>query len=126
MSEGEMSCVLFVDDDAAILDGLKRSVWREPYDVLTATSGAQGLEALANTRIDVVVSDERMAGMTGSQFLHCVRSTYPNVVLIMLTGDAALPNAVRAIQDGPLYRFLNKPIDAEHLRQVLRQAIQMK
>jgi len=115
-----MPTVLFVDDEPAILDGLRRALWREPYVVITADSAARGLEILATTRVDVVVSDERMPVMSGSEFLGRVRDAYPGVVRIMLTGEAALPDAVN---QGSLDRFLHKPMSPTELTRTIQQAI---
>jgi DNA-binding NtrC family response regulator len=93
---------------------------------MTADSAAKALDILANTPVDVVVSDERMPGMLGSEFLKRVRDAYPDIVRIMLTGEAGLPAAVRAINEGPLYRFLNKPLSPDELAQTIRKALQMK
>jgi DNA-binding NtrC family response regulator len=93
---------------------------------MTAQSAAEALQILANTPIDVVVSDERMPSMPGSEFLGRVRDVYPGIVRIMLTGEAGLPAAVRAINEGPLYRFLHKPLSPDELARTIRQALQMK
>jgi len=121
-----MPTVLFVDDELAVLTGLKRALWKEPYLILTADSGAKALEVLAGTPVDVVISDERMPSMSGSAFLARVRELYPAIMRIMLTGEAGLPAAVRAINEGPLYRFLNKPLAPSELARTIRQALQMK
>jgi DNA-binding NtrC family response regulator len=121
-----MSTILFVDDELAVLEGLRRSLWKEPFTVLTADSAAAALEILANTHVDVVVSDERMPSMSGSEFLGRVREAYPETIRIMLTGEAGLPAAVRAINEGPLYRFLHKPLSPQELLRTIRQALQMK
>src|SRR5579871_4385178 len=97
--------VLFLDDEPAILEGFARLLRKEPYTVLTATSGVAALAVLGRQPIDVVVSDERMPGMSGSEFLDQVRTQYPCIIRIMLTGQARMEVATRAIQQG-LYRFL--------------------
>jgi DNA-binding NtrC family response regulator len=121
-----MPTVLFVDDEVAILELVRRSLSKESYVVLTADSAATALDILANTPVDIVVSDEYMPGMPGSKFLGLVRDAYPNIVLIMLAAEAGLPAAVRAINEGPLYRFLNKPLSPDDLARTIRQALQMK
>jgi DNA-binding NtrC family response regulator len=118
--------VLFVDDEVAILEGVKRSLWKEPYVVLTASSGAAALALLATTEVDVVVSDQRMPELSGSELLGRIRDQYPKIVRIMLTGEPSLPTVVRALDVAPLYRFLNKPLIRDELTRTLRQAIQMK
>jgi DNA-binding NtrC family response regulator len=117
--------VLFVDDEPAILAGFCDALRKEPYEILTATSAALALDVLSRTHVDVVVSDECMPRMCGSALLERVHRDYPNVVRIMLTGEASLAASVRAINDG-LYRFLGKPVQPEELSRVIRDALKMK
>ncbi|MFQ5580789.1 MAG: response regulator, partial [Nitrospiria bacterium] len=78
--------VLFVDDEPRILEGLKNRLHKEPYTILLATSGEEGLETLENHPVDLVVSDEQMPGMCGSEFLTAVCREYPETIRITLTG----------------------------------------
>jgi DNA-binding NtrC family response regulator len=122
----ERSVVLFVDDDPNILEGLRDTCRREPYDVLTATSAVIALDYLAKERVDVIISDECMPRVSGSELLSRVRREYPGVCRIMLTGEASLDASVRAINEGHLYRFLSKPLKPEELTRVIRDALRMK
>jgi DNA-binding NtrC family response regulator len=115
--------VLFVDDEPALLEGIRNALRREPYVILTAGSAAEGLRALHEHAVDVVVSDERMPGVSGSDFLAYVRERYPDTVRIMLTGQASLEAAIRTINEGQVYRFLTKPCSPLLLAQALRDAI---
>jgi DNA-binding NtrC family response regulator len=119
------AAVLFVDDEPAILAGFSDALRKEPYEILTATSAALALDVLSRAHVDVVVSDECMPRMCGSAFLERVHRDYPNIVRIMLTGEASLAASVRAINDG-LYRFLGKPVRPEELSRVIRDALKMK
>ena len=121
-----MHVVLFVDDEPAVLEALRRSLWRAPYEVLTAGSALDGLRLLAERVVNVVVSDERMPGLSGSEFLERVRARYPEVVRIMLTGETGLPATVRAIERTAVYRFLNKPLSPAALRDTLARAVHMQ
>lgn len=118
--------VLFVDDELAVLESFKRALRKEPYEVLTASSPVFALETLAVHMVDIVVSDERMPGGSGAEFLRRVSQMYPNVLRILLTGDPGLDGAVRAIETGKLYRFLNKPISTAELAQTLRNALRVR
>lgn len=118
--------VLLVDDEKAVLEGLQESLRREPYMVETATSASAALEVLRMSRVDVVVSDERMPGMQGSEFLGVVCREFPSVMRIMLTGQASLEAAVRAINEGQVFRILLKPCAPAELKAVLRAAIEAK
>jgi two-component system, probable response regulator PhcQ len=118
--------ILFVDDEPLVTQALKRALHKEPYRILSANSAAQALEVLARQSVDVVISDEMMPGMLGSEFLAVVCRDYPDTVRIMLTGHANLKTAVRAINEGQIYRFLTKPCNEEELTVTLRQALQHK
>jgi two-component system, probable response regulator PhcQ len=118
--------VLFVDDEQALLDGLRNALRKEPYDILTANSAQEGLRVLHEGRIDVVVSDERMPGVSGSDFLAYVRQRYPETVRIMLTGQASLDATIQAINEGEIYRFLTKPCSPVQLAQTLRSAFLLR
>ncbi|HET6583186.1 MAG TPA: EAL domain-containing protein [Nannocystaceae bacterium] len=101
--------VLFVDDDPSVLGNVRRSLWREPLEVLTAGSGAAALAILADTIIDVVVSDEKMPEMGGAELLTRVRERHPDACRILLSGQADLDAALRAINEARVFRFLTKP-----------------
>ena len=117
--------VLFVDDEPAILEGIRDTCRREPYDVLTANSAVAALTCLAKQHVDVVVSDECMPGVSGSELMSRVRQEYPEVLRIILTGQASLEVSVRAVQEG-LYRFLSKPVTPDELTRVVRDALRLK
>jgi DNA-binding NtrC family response regulator len=122
----ERSRILFVDDEPHLTAALKRALRQEPYEILTADSANAALEILAKQEIDVVISDERMPGMPGSVFLSQVRKKYPETVRIILSGQANLEDVVRAINEGEIYRFFIKPINAADLGTNIRQALQQK
>jgi DNA-binding NtrC family response regulator len=117
--------VLFVDDEPAILEGFRDAFRREAFEVVSAESAVSALEILAARKIDVVVSDECMPQLSGAEFLARVRKRHPDVVRIMLTGEASLSTATKAINDG-LYRFLSKPIEPTELGRVVRDALRSK
>jgi two-component system, probable response regulator PhcQ len=118
--------ILFVDDEPLVTQALKRALHKEPYRILSANSAAQALEILARQSVDVVISDEMMPGMLGSEFLAVVYRDYPDTIRIILTGHANLKTAVRAINEGHIYRFLTKPCNEVELSVTLRQALQQK
>ncbi len=116
--------VLIVDDEKSILEALRRALSDEPFEVVTASSGGEGLQLLETHPIKVVVSDERMPGMSGSDFLQLVRARFPETVRIMLTGHASLDAAMRAVNYGDIYRFFTKPWDDHELIQTIRSAVE--
>lgn len=112
--------VLFVDDESNVLDGIRRNL-RKSFDIVTAAGPDEGLQAIRNseTPFAVVVSDMRMPGMDGIEFLERTRELAPDSVRIMLTGNADQDTAVRAVNRGEVFKFLNKPCDNTVLEQVV-------
>jgi CheY-like chemotaxis protein len=101
--------VLCVDDELNVLEGLKLHLERR-FDVHTADGGAAGLELLASAGpFAVVISDMRMPAMSGAEFLARVRTHAPHTVRMLLTGQTDMESAVRAVNEGQLFRFLTKP-----------------
>ncbi len=116
--------VLLVDDEPLVTEALKRALRKEAYGVSIAGSARQALEILGREKMDVVVSDEMMPGMLGSDFLAIVCDRYPETIRIMLTGQPSLDTALRAINKGQIFRFLIKPCSGVELSLTIRQAIQ--
>jgi response regulator RpfG family c-di-GMP phosphodiesterase len=116
--------ILLVDDEVAILDGLRRQL-RKRFTVHTANSGAEALELLESESVAVVVSDMRMPQMDGATFLSRVRSLHPNVVRILLTGQADTQAAITAVNEGQIYRFLTKPCPPEVLVEEIGSAVEL-
>jgi DNA-binding NtrC family response regulator len=116
--------ILFVDDDANILDAYKRQLKRQ-FQVETAQGGEEGLNAIRNNGpFAVVVSDLRMPGMDGNQFLARVKEIAPESVRMMLTGFADLKTAMDAINRGNIFRLLTKPCAKEVLSEALSDGIE--
>ena len=118
--------VLIVDDEPNVVKALKRALRREPYEILSANSGHEALDVLGRESVDVVISDENMPGMTGSELLAVVYEKYPDTIRIILTGYASLELAMRAINEGQIYRFFTKPWNDADLAVTIRQALQQK
>jgi two-component system, probable response regulator PhcQ len=118
--------VLLLDDEPNVTAGLKRALHNEPWKILTAATTGGAFDILSREAVDVVVSDERMPGMSGSQFLSEVRRKYPHTIRMILSGQADLEAAVRAINEGEVYRFLLKPCNPADLRITIRQAMEHK
>ena len=116
--------ILIVDDETSILRSLSRRLRLEGYDVHTAASGLEGLELLKQHEIPVVLSDQRMPHMSGSQFLAEVKGRYPNTIRMMLSGYADFNAVSDAINDGGIYKFLCKPWDEASLFTHLDEAFE--
>jgi response regulator RpfG family c-di-GMP phosphodiesterase len=123
-SPADAPAILLVDDEVAILDGLRRQL-RKTFTVHTANGGAEALELLKSTPVTVVVSDMRMPEMNGATFLSHVRSLHPNVVRILLTGQTDTQAAIAAVNEGQIYRFLTKPCPPEALLEGIGNAVEL-
>jgi eukaryotic-like serine/threonine-protein kinase len=114
--------VLFVDDEERILNAL-RTLFRNAYDVETAVSGADALKILQSKHIHLAVSDQRMPGMLGVDFLRQVKALSPATVRILLTGYSDLVAVIGSVNDGEVYRFVNKPWNQNDLMNIVREAV---
>ena len=118
--------LLIVDDEENVVASLKRLLRREGYRIVTAGSGAEGLRRLAEGPVDVIVSDQRMPGMTGVEFLRSAKELYPETVRIVLSGYTELQSITDAINEGAIYKFLTKPWDDDLLRGHIAEAFRHK
>ena len=118
--------LLLVDDEENILTSLRRLLRKDDYHIVTATSGAQGLQRLAENAVDVILSDQRMPGMTGVEFLRRAKELYPDTVRMSLSGFTDLQSITDAVNEGAIYKFLTKPWDDERLRAHISEAFRQK
>ncbi|MBV7536505.1 EAL domain-containing protein [Duganella sp. sic0402] len=118
--------LLLVDDEANIVSALKRLLRPDGYDIHTASSGEQGLEMLAQLPVDVIISDQRMPGLNGADFLRQARILRPDTIRIMLSGYTELQSVTDAVNEGAIYKFLTKPWNDEQLRAHLADAFHLK
>ncbi len=116
--------ILVVDDEVNICNALRRSLRKEGYEIFVANEPAEGLDVLKKEKIDLVLSDHLMPNMTGLEFLSIVRDRHPDSVRILLTGHADMDTAIKAINDGQVYRFLTKPWDDVELKVTLYLAFE--
>jgi DNA-binding NtrC family response regulator len=114
--------VLFVDDESRILLSLK-AIFRAHYDVTTAEGGPAALEALKKERFDVVISDQRMPGITGVEVLRVAREQQPQAIRMLLTGYADLNAIIASINEGEIFRFIPKPWVNGELRDTVAAAV---
>jgi two-component system NtrC family sensor kinase len=121
----EPTRILCVDDEQNVLRSLTRLFLDDPYEILTAASGAEGLLVLAQGgSVPVVISDYRMPGMNGVEFLSAVRKQWPETVRIVLSGYADTGAIVSAINEGQIYRFVAKPWNEDELRVTVANALE--
>lgn len=118
--------LLLVDDEENIVAALKRLLRRDGYQIFTANGGQEALELLKQHAVDVIVSDQRMPGMAGTEFLQTAKDLYPDTVRIMLSGYTELQSVTGAVNEGAIYKFLTKPWDDGQLRSHIAEAFRRK
>lgn len=118
--------ILLVDDEPMVTEALRRCLSDEPYEVLTACSAEEALELMRDTPVDLVLSDHKMPGMSGGEFLSVVKEKYPETVRILVTGYATLDMAIQAINQGQVYHFFSKPIKEIDVAVTIRHALQQR
>ncbi|MDH5598150.1 MAG: response regulator, partial [Cyclobacteriaceae bacterium] len=114
--------ILYVDDEQVNLDVFK-STFRWYYTVHTALSGKEGLEILEKEKIDMVITDQKMPGMSGVEFLKKIIPSYPDQVRIILTGYSDIEAIAYAINEVGIYQYIQKPWDADEMRHILNKAL---
>lgn len=117
--------LLIVDDEASIIASLNRLLRRHGYRILTTTSASEGFDLLATHPVGVVVCDQRMPGMTGTEFLRRVKELHPHIVRIVLSGYTELNSVIDAVNRGAVYKFLTKPWEDETLLESLDDAFRL-
>ena len=118
--------LLIVDDEPAILSALQRALRLENYRILTANNSPEALKLLATYPVDVVLSDVRLADMSGLDFLRKIKTIHPDVIRMVLSGSSDVGSILKAINEGVMYRFFTKPWEQDDLRNQLRDAFQLR
>ena len=116
--------ILCVDDEQNVLNALKRLFIDEDYTIIIASSGEEGLRCLTHGHIQIVISDYRMPGMDGVEFLREVCTQWPQTVRIVLSGYADTASIVEAVNEGQIYKFIPKPWNDDDLKVNVTNAIE--
>jgi DNA-binding NtrC family response regulator len=114
--------ILIVDDEPMILSALSRLLRNHGYRVLTTTQPTEVAGILEKEKVEVLLSDIDMPKMRGTALMAQVRSRFPEVVRILMTGRGSMDSVIQAINEGEVYRYLSKPFKEEELLSVLREA----
>lgn len=123
MSEAAPATLLLVDDEPSILSSLKRLFRPHGYRIFTAEGGEAGLAILEKEAVDLIISDMRMPNMDGARFLELARLSWPDTLRILLTGYADIESTIAAINQGRIYRYINKPWDDNEITLIVREAL---
>lgn len=124
MQESMTGAILCVDDEPHILSSLRRLFRSQGYEVVTADSAHAGLEVLATRQVDLIISDMRMPGMDGVEFLEQARQRCPDTLRLLLTGNADVRLILDAVNRGEIYRYITKPWDDHEMTLVVRHALE--
>jgi FixJ family two-component response regulator len=116
----EKNTILIVDDEKSILSSFKRVFITEPYEILSAGSGTEALEKLQQQEVQLIISDQRMAGMNGIEFLSKARDICPKAVRVVLSGYSDFGTIVNAINKGQIYKFIEKPWKEKDIRMTVK------
>jgi CheY-like chemotaxis protein len=116
--------ILCVDDEDFILKGLERLLSLEGYKVLTALNGTKALEILDKEKVDLILADQCMPGMDGTELLSIARKKCPNTIRIMASGYSDFSRLASAVNEGEIYRFISKPWDAQELKNIINTALE--
>ena len=122
--DGNKHTVLLVDDEENILHSLKRLLRKEEYCLLTGSSGVEGLRILEENDVHLVISDQRMPGMSGIEFFAAVKEHYPDTIRIILSGYTDVDSITESINKGHIYKFFVKPWNDQSLKLEIRQALE--
>ncbi len=122
--EGGRWRLLLVDDEPNVLASLRRLLRGEAYELFTAESAEEGLHLLEQHPVQLVISDERMPGMSGTSFLREVRRRWPETIRIILSGYSAVKTILAAVNEGAVYKYLTKPWNDEELKISIRRALE--
>lgn len=115
--------LLLVDDEADILFALKRVFRHDGYAIVTANSAREALKVLDQHKIDVIISDQKMPGMSGIEFLRAAKIRFPDSVRIMLSNNLAEKAINDAINESVVCQSISKPWDNDCLRELIRQLL---
>jgi len=124
MIKKEKASVLFVDDEKRVLRSLK-ALFKPHYNVHITTDGHEALEIVKNNTVHVIVSDQRMPVMTGVELLRQIKQVSPTTMRLLLTGYADLPAIVDSVNDGEIFRYINKPWDNDEIIKIVKKAAQI-
>jgi len=123
MSESRIK-ILYIDDEENNLNSFKAAFRRE-YDVTTAISGIEAIEILKNQSFEIIITDQRMPGMTGVEFLSSIIDEHPEPIRMLLTGYADIQAVIDAINKGKIYQYITKPCDEQQMRVIINNAYEI-
>jgi DNA-binding NtrC family response regulator len=116
--------ILVVDDDKLFIDYIQRMLSGESYNIITGSSGQEGLEILKKQHVSMVISEYKIPLMSGLEFLEKVRIIYPDILTIMVTDHADIKLVIKAINEAGVYKFLLKPWDDIDFKNTIKKTLE--
>ncbi|GAA4085962.1 response regulator [Mucilaginibacter panaciglaebae] len=116
--------VLYIDDEVNNLNSFK-AAFRRDFEIFTASSAKEGRKILDTQEIGVIITDQRMPGMTGIEFLESILPVYPDTIRILLTGFSDINAVMDAINRGQVYKYLVKPWQNDELKMYIENALEI-
>lgn len=116
--------ILVVDDEELFIEYIKSMLSGESYNVVTASNGKQGLEILKKQSVNLVISEYKIPLMNGLEFLEKVRIIYPDILTVMVTDQADINLAIKAINEAGVYKFLLKPWDDIDFKNTIKRTLE--
>ncbi|MCC5858567.1 MAG: EAL domain-containing protein [Ectothiorhodospiraceae bacterium] len=123
---GDQGTLLIVDDEEGVRNALRRLFRRDGYRLLLAANAEEALELMALNQVDVVLSDQRMPGTSGTELLSALRHMYPETVRMVISGYTDVTSVTEAVNSGSIYKFISKPWDDEQLRGYIAEAFRVR
>lgn len=119
----EKHSILILDDEVNVLKSLERLLEEESYDIITVLDGNKALEMVKTHTPSLIISDYRMPGMNGVEFLSQACQVYPDSIRVMLTGFADIDAVIGAINKGEIYRYITKPWKEDEFKALIRDCL---
>jgi DNA-binding NtrC family response regulator len=116
--------VLFVDDESDTINALKRFLRKEPFKKVFVESGDEALKVLEGGNVDILVTDALMPNMTGPELIMVVRSRYPDIRCLLVSGSNEVEQIVKSVGIGNIFGFIVKPIEPEPFRKTIAEAVE--
>jgi DNA-binding NtrC family response regulator len=116
--------ILVVDDEELFIEYIKSMLSGESYNVITASNGKQGLEILKKQSVNLVISEYKIPLMNGLEFLEKVRIIYPDILTVMVTDQADINLAIKAVNEAGVYKFLLKPWDDIDFNNTIKRTLE--
>src|SRR4051812_7012493 len=116
--------VLYIDDERNNLTAFK-ALFRNDFNIYLADSAEAGLKILEQTQVEIIITDQRMPGLTGVQFFEYILQAYPDPVRILLTAYTDVESVIDAINKGQVFRYIRKPWDEQDLKMTIENGFEL-